>query len=277
MSLIQLICWLGDYLHGRKFPQTHWLVERMKLLHSDFLHVLDIGGGRGDLAVTIARRFPDVVVTVIDKNELSLNQAEQFVATSERDISERINFVNSSFSIEFDALSPESLRKVEDKHCNFRKPVDLVVALHACGGLSDAALEYAAVNQCKFLICPCCYLKNPFTTVIKAPAHKVEDQKARYDKFVRECVAPADSTVCSSSSPECSSPEWLCRLAESDEREISVKASVIINSRRLHRVAPHYTSAVASCDDGSIDAVKLSMEQFSEDFSQRNIVLVCDK
>lgn len=38
--------------------------------------------------------------------------------------------------------------------------VDLVVALHACGSLSDVAMAQAVRHQAGFLVCPCCYLAN---------------------------------------------------------------------------------------------------------------------
>eukprot|EP00920_Eleutheroschizon_duboscqi_P017898 GHVT01042890.1.p1 GENE.GHVT01042890.1~~GHVT01042890.1.p1 ORF type:complete len:311 (-),score=13.66 GHVT01042890.1:1014-1946(-) len=37
---------------------------------------------------------------------------------------------------------------------------DMVVALHACGGLTDAVISYVARQQVPFLICTCCFAKH---------------------------------------------------------------------------------------------------------------------
>ena len=44
--------------------------------------------------------------------------------------------------------------------------VDFVVALHACGDLSDLALSFASSNQWNFVICPCCYPKQYFAPFV---------------------------------------------------------------------------------------------------------------
>ena len=38
--------------------------------------------------------------------------------------------------------------------------LDVVVALHACGALSDVALGHAACQGAGFVVCPCCFLSN---------------------------------------------------------------------------------------------------------------------
>jgi len=60
----------GEYFHGRKAPQVRWLVNRLKLWRDNQTHdvatwhVVDVGGGRGDLSLAIAEVFPDAFVTV---------------------------------------------------------------------------------------------------------------------------------------------------------------------------------------------------------------------
>ncbi len=56
-----------------------------------------------------------------------------------------IEFICEKFSLNFEA--------------NYK--IEFLVALHACGGLTDLALQYAVKQQCPFLICPCCYVKTP--------------------------------------------------------------------------------------------------------------------
>ena len=43
--------------------------------------------------------------------------------------------------------------------------VDVVVALHACGVLTDVALGHAVCHSAAFVVCPCCYRSNPHLRV----------------------------------------------------------------------------------------------------------------
>ena len=43
--------------------------------------------------------------------------------------------------------------------------VDLVVALHACGALSDVAVAQAVRHKAGFVVCPCCFNANQFLRV----------------------------------------------------------------------------------------------------------------
>ena len=43
----------------------------------------------------------------------------------------------------------------------FDRTVDIVVALHACGGLSDVAIGHALAHRAAaFVVAPCCYCAN---------------------------------------------------------------------------------------------------------------------
>ena len=72
-----------DYLLGRKAPQVKWLVERARAVVNDLrkynsdsgfkssdkaIHLLDVGGGRGDLAMALALGLADlnVIVTIAE-------------------------------------------------------------------------------------------------------------------------------------------------------------------------------------------------------------------
>ena len=74
-----------DYLLGRKAPQVKWLVERARGVVNDLrkynsdggfnfkssdkaIHLLDVGGGRGDLAMALALGLADlnVIVTIAE-------------------------------------------------------------------------------------------------------------------------------------------------------------------------------------------------------------------
>ena len=92
-------------------------------------------------------------------------------------------------------------------------PVDAVVALHACGGLTDAALGLARAHGAQLLAVPCCFLKSP-----------------------ELCPGGGWSRT-------------LCRLAESDRRDISLRAMRAINSRRLQESFPGCRSRLLAMDE----------------------------
>jgi hypothetical protein len=132
-----------EYLESKKHPQVAWFLERLKSF-STIRHILDVGGGRGDLAIALAMGLgPDTRVTVVDMNELSLEAGRMYA--EQCGIGDRMNWICDDF--------------VSYAERNETTDVDMVVALHACGYLSDLALEYAVRQKASFVICPCCYSK----------------------------------------------------------------------------------------------------------------------
>ena len=55
-------------------------------------------------------------------------------------------------------------------HANFQGDIDIVVALHACGALTDVAMGHAAASSAAFVICPCCFKSNPLLRVLSSSA-----------------------------------------------------------------------------------------------------------
>lgn len=192
----------GDYIHGRKLPQCDWFVQQIGQMKgppksksnttlkqiddeientsnvkvsfsntkSSFHHVLDVGGGRGDLGMHIASSYPNMKITVVDVNDKSLQAGK--ICAEKRGLSERMQFIHQDFVKFVESLntststtSPSSLStstspSSTSTSSSTMPKIDLVVALHACGGLTDLALQCAMKLQCAFLICPCCYLKH---------------------------------------------------------------------------------------------------------------------
>ena len=97
------------------------------------LHVLDIGGGKGLLAQHLAERFgPECVnVTVVDVNERAIAIGETRVAR--RSASSAV-LTNLRFVVG-DASELSQRGVLGD--------VDVVIGLHACGGLSDLIIAHA--------------------------------------------------------------------------------------------------------------------------------------
>lgn len=249
-----------------------------------------MGGGRGDLAVHIAKTFPDVIVTVVDANERSLRQGELFARSQGQPISARIRFICANVTEEF---SPQAVANLGGSGGNYNENssdlidfcatnVDFVVALHACGGLSDLAMRFAVLNSCRFVVCPCCYLKNPFLLPL-APMERgnleaAVDENHQSPVFVTSSAhAITDSTSVDVATSITGVAHYfklnfvshtdrgvLLRLAESDNRSVSLRACRVINSQRLNSLQSMLHDSKAT----------LEMEQFPPEYSLRNTLLM---
>ena len=180
-----------------------------------------VGGGRGDLALAVARALPEVLVTVVDSNKASLDAGCD--AALHRGLA-NVRFVHADFA------------QLRDEDCPLLRDATFVLALHACGGLSDCALDFAARIAARFLIVPCCYVKHC------------------------ELISPGASL-------ETADRRVVARLAELDEQaDVQRRAMRLIDSRRLATYARR-----ARCK--ALAHRQLSMSTFDRAFSRRNVVL----
>ena len=217
-----------DYLHGKKQPQVEWIVSRMKRISQTPRHIVDVGGGRGDLATGCAITFPSAFVTCVDKNSISLQAGREY-SSQVPGVSPRMTFIEADF-----LFFMENTEKFLPAH--FPK-VDFVVGLHACGDLSDLALEFARRMNASFVICPCCYNKR-LVSEYDPPWYGILGKKA----------------------------PTIQRIAESEIRSDSVRAMRIINSLRLH----------SYWDKSPFQRTEriIQMETYPQKYSLRNIVLI---
>lgn len=128
------------YLEQKKLPQVLLLCNAVSVFLTDdrCLHVWDVGGGRGDLAVALAAVFRDKIkVYHIDRRQEALETARQFAVQ---------------------ALCDQKITFHQD-FPNDDAPCDLVIGLHTCGGLSDLVMDLAARRKAALLLIPCCYSK----------------------------------------------------------------------------------------------------------------------
>ena len=145
-----------EYAHGKKVPQIEWMIQRLRALLGTCvlsqgggvgLTVVDVGGGRGDLAVNICRHLPAVErVRVVDVNALSLQAGR--ARAEELGLGAKMSFENQSVQQLMEETPWPEGRVV-------------LVGLHACGGLTDALLRLARRHRAHFLAVPCCFLKLP--------------------------------------------------------------------------------------------------------------------
>lgn len=131
-----------------KKPQLKFMIDQIGAVlrsHPEYgqrtLKVVDIGGGKGLLSNVLAEMFGiDIVeVQVVD---ISISATSNGMMRAKR---------RGLQNIRFDALDATTLDI---------SGVDVVVALHACGALSDVALGHAACQGAGFVVCPCCFLSN---------------------------------------------------------------------------------------------------------------------
>lgn len=235
----------SEYLETKKNNQTIWFIERIRQFENELLlkeqqqnqeevvqqrmRFLDVGGGRGDLAVQIACHFPTSHVVVVDSNERSVNAGKEYAAKC--GVNDRINFVCMDFTEYVEQYHGALSSVVNGDDNSF---VNFVVALHACGDLSDMALSFAKSNGCNFIICPCCYPKRYLAPFV-----------------------PHWHTYCNEKEVS-----TLSRLVELDDhREVSRRAMVVVNSMRQ--------SAFVDQKDNEV-----KLEEFDDKISKRNIALV---
>ena len=146
----------GSKWEIKKKPQLEWMGRQIKSVlesHPDFrkrvLTIIDIGGGKGALANYLGRDAylsKYVKVHVVDICEGAVMNGEK--KAKRFDLPVNFQFADASNSDLLDAVDG-----------------DVVVALHACGHLSDIALAHAIHRRAGFVIVPCCFNSNPHLTI----------------------------------------------------------------------------------------------------------------
>ncbi|KAL1524813.1 hypothetical protein AB1Y20_019693 [Prymnesium parvum] len=141
------------YVEQKKVPQLRWMMLRAFQLLDDDVPltrvrcVVDVGCGKADLGLLLAAALPRVHVVCADNNQSALASARSRAAAAK--------LTNVSFYQGDLSRQSASVDMGGDT-----AQIDLVVALHACGGLSDVALDLAALHHASALVCSCCYNKH---------------------------------------------------------------------------------------------------------------------
>jgi len=143
-----------------KRPQLRWMIEQIAgavASHPDRgrrrLRVVDVGGGRGLLSNLLAESFgeDDVEVLVVDISRSATRNGA--MRARRRGIG----------NVRYEAGDASALDVSGD--AGGAASADVVVALHACGVLSDVALGHACSAGAAFVVCPCCFRSNPHLRV----------------------------------------------------------------------------------------------------------------
>jgi hypothetical protein len=303
----------GEYLHGKKHPQILWmtrrLLEMMRSANGSFVHLIDIGGGRGDLAVHLAsaleREYPSLYhITVLDLNEKSLIAGRDYARS--RQLSDHISFLHLDFR-EFVLQSPLSTSLLRQS-VDHSMTTFLIIGLHICGDLTDLAMEYSrtlsssssscSCSCCGFLLVPCCYSK----CCLDRNGHQEDDLTVseEWRGWVHESqtvllIAQEQQIALVGDVPSSSltrdmfpiTPQRhtvmrraLCTLAESNPREYQWRAMMIINALRLSYLSRTLRVGTKPDDDCTTSSLssrgqqwRLSLESFPHQYSLRNIVI----
>jgi len=158
------------YVDQRKRPQVQWMLNLVQQWMNKTnkekrtIHVVDIGGGRGYFGIAVAAFFPTTMhVTVVDCNESSLQAGK--TSASAAGLVDNIEFVycdlNDSFQV---------------KELLERQDFDLVLGLHCCGGLAEAAVELAIQCRADFCVSTCCFRSHPELASLTRLAEQIRMQ-----------------------------------------------------------------------------------------------------
>jgi hypothetical protein len=222
------------------------------------LRVVDVGGGRGDLGLAIASAFhgAGVRVAVVDANAPSL--AAGAARAGALGLSRVMDFACADVRVGL--LGAGSLpaggggggEPAADAAAarELLRHGELFVGLHACGGLTDAALALAAAANAAFLVVPCCFTKH--AALVDAAGAWLEHLPGARGGDERT----------------------LCRLAESPVRDVSLRAMAAIAGARLRGVAARAAARSAGDGAAALPPLRLQLlDAFSDASSLKNLAL----
>lgn len=256
------------YAATKKAPQIQWFLgalgRLLETLHGDddiptttttTTTIADVGGGRGDLALSIASAFPAVHVLVVDTNRPSLEAGE--ARAKELGLDRNTTFICGDA---LEGIGGEGGGSVLQSALSSAR---VFVGLHTCGGLTDLAMALAHRARASFLLVPCCYTK--------------------HGGLPGACVGGGLGGGVAPTSVA-GTPEWeegghalLSRLAESPDARVAGRAARVINSRRavawemgVKGGGPHPGGVMEGAGPFKVHLV----EGFSQLASMKNVALI---
>eukprot|EP00797_Seminavis_robusta_P006611 Sro1443_g273170.2 (675) ;mRNA; r:14864-16888 len=230
----------------KKEPQldcmSQQVVDVLQRRHSsnDTIRILDCGGGKGFLANHLARTLGnlgfDVRILVVDVAESAIKNGRR--RTENQNLTDIVEYV----------LADASTVDVS----SYIDGVDLVVALHACGALTDVALGHAINHEASFVICPCCFCSNP--------SLRVPHQNRRNATQESKKLLPVD--------------EWLnidSRRFDLLKGLAELQSDITLSNQAVHTICG---MRLAAAERNTAVPMKLSLRAFPVAFSTRNFCLI---
>lgn len=242
------------YVDQRKRPQVLWMLRRIAHLATGggalngkrprVVTLVDVGGGRGDLANAIAAYFAQpelrqmyhVNVVVLDVNQPSLDAGMK--RASDANLGSYMDFVLC------DLANQEQVADVIQKHS-----IDFVFGLHCCGGLAEAAVELALRACAGFCISTCCFRSNEHLATLSKLAAVSGCQVIEQFELDRDRLTA------------------LAVIGGADGQPRAVQA---VNALRLTAAQSRFTKI----HSGGNRRLQTWQEAFPEDYSEQNGVMI---
>jgi hypothetical protein len=191
-----------------------------------------VGGGKGVLANYLAQLLGDAVqLQVIDIEGGAIRNGMM-----------RSKRLDLSLSVKYSVGDASQ----------FKEEADVVVALHACGTLSDVALGHAVNHGASFVVCPCCFRSNPHLLVPVGPRGGNERQFLSVQEWLGVDADDFDT---------------LKSLAE-------VQGDSRLASVAMHTICAMRAAAVQRHSAALNKPLQVSIKTFPISFSPRNFCLV---
>jgi len=154
----------------------------------------------------------------------------------------------------------------------FEQGVDLVVALHACGALSDVALGHAVTSGASFAICPCCFRSNPQLRV-KVP-------------IITTTIQSSLSPLSNNNNRLATVAEWLNVAGKEEEQQFEtlkslaeVQGDMDTAAEAIHSICALRADAVmrhhpATNDYEAKNKIQVELKTFPVSYSTRNFCII---
>ena len=215
--------------------------------------VVDLGCGKGDFTLLLAAALgARVSVLGVDTNAAAVDAARERAAAAGL---RNVRFVTADAAALLEARAPPSAG-ARDGDAPLSAPeraaglgwtagwhagrrAELLVALHACGGLSDVALHAAAACGASCLVATCCFGK-----------HRALRQRAPVRAW--PLSGAGDEAV-------------LCRMADCVEPRHHAEARTVVSNLRLERLRESLRAGVA--------LTHAAIRTFDARYSRQNFVL----
>jgi hypothetical protein len=249
------------------------------------LHLVDIGGGRGDLAMTVAAFFgqPHILrdhhiratVTVLDVNESSLQAGDARA--------QQIGLDNMSFVL-CDVADPAQIDKFlripRQQQQDSNNYYNVLFGLHCCGGLAEAAVELALRAGAHFCVSTCCFRSNPSLASLTRLSESIVLQKGQGDQV---------GNTTTSSTTTSNATDGIAETYQEDLHRVSIlatgastggqhRAIRVLNSIRLvaaeQRFREYYAADTRNSNSRNRTKLKVWQESFPLEYSVQNRVLV---
>ena len=250
------------YARDKKLPQVAWMLERIEGMVSRRdrgsvmggaaaaaaaafgpkagISVIDVGGGRGALAIAVAARFAKVRLpssspvaapsssssSLLSSSSSSSSSSISSSTTATRKINttpvhvlvvdvneksleagrQRAAAAGLSSYTTFSKLDVRDARAIDALLSSSSRPVAVVFGLHCCGGLAEAALEVALRARAGFVVCSCCFRSNPMLASLSRASDELAFPSSSSFPSFSSSSSSSSSSSTSTSSAASSSP-----------------------------------------------------------------------